>query len=150
MKIESVPGKIQRFAALPARGQWTLLRVAATVAFVRIALWVLPFRWVCSFVCNLPVATDVRDGVSVSALEWSVSVVSRRIPLASCLTQALALRWLLVRAGHPASLRIGVAKDGARGFAAHAWVESRGQILLGSEGETIGFAPILALPPPQA
>ena len=126
------------------------LRAAAAVACARIALWILPFRSVCGFVCGLPVASDVRDGSSVSALQWSVRVAARRIPLASCLTQALALRWLLVRAGHPASLHIGVAKSGARGFAAHAWVESRGEILLGSEREASGFVPILALPPPQA
>ena len=58
-----------------------------------------------------------------------------------------ALQWLLTRAGHRASLCIGVAKGNERGFEAHAWVESRGEILLGSAASLSGFARIIALLP---
>ena len=146
MTNSTLAGHIRRIATLPTSDQRMLPRAAAVVASVRIALWVLPFRWVCGFVCGLPVSPNTREGNSVSSLEWIVRVVSRQIPMASCLTQALALRWLLVRAGHRASLHIGVAKDDARGFEAHAWVESRNKILLGGKGEVNGFTPILALP----
>ena len=63
-------------------------------------------------------------------LSWAVQVVARRIPGASCLTQALALRELMERAGHTADLRIGVAKDAIHGFASHAWLEHDSQILV--------------------
>ena len=42
-----------------------------------------------------------------------------------CLPRALALQRLLRRRGIPASLRIGVSRDGGR-FAAHAWIEVAG------------------------
>lgn len=123
------------------------LRAAIVVASVRIALSVLPFRWVCGFVCGLPLSPDTQEGNPVNSLESIVRVVSRQIPMASCLTQALALRWLLVRAGHRARVHIGVTKSDTGGFEAHAWVESRGKILLGIKDEVNRFALILALPP---
>ena len=142
-------GQFRRFIALSARERRALLRAALAVASARIALWVLPFRRVCGLVRGLAVNANVREDVPVDLLEWSVQVVARRIPMASCLTQALALQWLLARAGHRASLCIGVAKGEARGFESHAWVESRGEILLGSTGGVNGFARIITLLPQQ-
>jgi hypothetical protein len=48
-------------------------------------------------------------------------------------------------AGHDAEVHIGVAKDAVRGFEAHAWVEHRGAILLGDDGDLGRYAPMLAL-----
>lgn len=48
----------------------------------------------------------------------------------SCLARAIALEALLVRAGHAAELRIGVAPRQGRGrLEAHAWVELEGVAL---------------------
>jgi hypothetical protein len=145
----TVTGHFRRFLALSARERRTLLRAALAVASARIALWILPFRRVCGFVRRRAVNTNIREDVPVIFLEWSVRAVARRIPMASCLTQALALQWLLTRAGHRASLYIGVAKGHERGFEAHAWVESRGEILLGSTASVGGFARIITLLPQE-
>ncbi len=139
----------RRFIALSAGERRALPRAALAVASARIALWVLPFRRVCGFVRGLAVNANVREDIPVNLLEWSVRVVARRIPMATCLTQALALQWLLARAGHRAGVYIGVASDEARGFESHAWVESRGEILLESTGGVNGFARIIALLPRQ-
>ena len=50
----------------------------------------------------------------------------------SCLRQALALRYFLGRYGVESELRIGV-RGGQRDFAAHAWVEKNGVVLIGGE-----------------
>ena len=52
----------------------------------------------------------------------------------TCLTRAIALRWMLAQRGIPAQLRIGANKfnDGVH---AHAWVEIEGQAI--GEGENI-------------
>lgn len=139
----------RRFIALSAGERRALLRAALAVASARTALWVLPFRRVRGFVRGLAVNANIREDVPVNLLEWSVRVVARRIPMASCLTQALALQWLLARAGHRAGVYIGVASDEERGFESHAWVESRGEILLESTGGVNGFARIIALLPQQ-
>ena len=46
----------------------------------------------------------------------------------NCLSQSLALLWLLRRSGHAGAIRIGV-KPAAAGMLAHAWVELDGQII---------------------
>ena len=61
--------------------------------------------------------------------------VSRLVPGATCLTQALALKWMLARRRIACRLRIGVRHDPGGAFAAHAWLEmpSREVILGGTE-----------------
>ena len=61
----------------------------------------------------------------------SVRRVSRYVPAATCLTQALATQFLLTRQGQVSSLRIGVTKTEAGEFKAHAWLESEGKIIIG-------------------
>jgi hypothetical protein len=136
----------RRLVALPAAERQRLLHAAITVATVRLVLLVLPFRWVRAQVDTRKLALRPRGEVPAGRWAWAVQVAARRIPGATCLTQALALQWLLARAGHNASIRMGVAKDGARGFEAHAWVESNGEILLGGDEPPDRFVPILALP----
>ncbi len=48
-----------------------------------------------------------------------------------CLIQALALMWLLRRRGEEAQVLIGVKKDATGAFAAHAWVEQDGRVIIG-------------------
>jgi hypothetical protein len=68
----------------------------------------------------------------------------RRVPFGTnCLDRAMALWWLLDRANLGATLRIGVRTGEA--FAAHAWVEHAGTLLLddGAPGFTPFDAPVL-------
>ncbi len=63
----------------------------------------------------------------------AVSVAGRRtLWRTSCLRQALALRYFLGRRGIETELRIGV-RGGQGEFAAHAWVEKNGAVLIGGE-----------------
>jgi hypothetical protein len=66
------------------------------------------------------------------ALARAVSAVARRIPGATCLTQALALDLLLRRRGVVARLVVGVSNRGER-FGAHAWLEYEGRVLIGGD-----------------
>ena len=78
-----------------------------------------------------PVLGKLEREFSEEELVWSVAVVSRYIPKATCLAQALTTQLLLQQAGYKACLHIGIA-DGERGrFEAHAWVESQGRVLIG-------------------
>jgi hypothetical protein len=60
-----------------------------------------------------------------------IARLAKFVPAASCLTQALALQAILARQGHPSVVRIGVAKSDNEEFAAHAWVECGGYVVLG-------------------
>jgi hypothetical protein len=76
---------------------------------------------------------------------WAVTVGSRYVPAATCLTQALVTQVLLSRRGHPASMRIGVARSEAGEFQAHAWVECRGRVVIGGAQAPLRFTPLPSL-----
>jgi len=137
--------RIRQFVELSPQERSLLLRAVILVATVRLALWTMPFGAVRQLLGKRRTVSTRLAAISAKRLSWAVQAAARRIPAASCLTQALALQHLLARAGHPAELHIGVAKDAARGFQSHAWVEYRGQILLGDNGELEHYSPMLAL-----
>jgi Transglutaminase-like superfamily len=63
-----------------------------------------------------------------------VSLAGRRSPWpTTCLRQALALWFLLARRGVATEVRIGAEKPANGLFAAHAWVEQGGHVLIGGE-----------------
>jgi hypothetical protein len=71
-----------------------------------------------------------------SEIAIAVNIAGRRSFWAtSCLRQALALRYFLQRVGIESELRIGVrgGQGGLGDFAAHAWVEKNGVVLIGGE-----------------
>jgi hypothetical protein len=123
-----------------------VVRTLLLVAAIRVALWVFPFRELQRVISSrgrLPLSVS-RD-VPVGRLVWAVRAASRRIPAASCLTQSLALHWLLSSAGHRSEVRIGVGKDMEAGFAAHAWVEYAGQPLLSGPEEVERYVQLLTV-----
>ena len=112
---------------------------------VRLGLWVLPFRVVHGMLARS--LRQSKRGIPAERITWAVSAAARRIPRATCLTQALAGLLLLSRYGHAATLRLGVAKDPHGRLQAHAWLESEGRTILG-DPRTDAFAPMppLAFP----
>ena len=131
---------LRRFRALSPRRRRLALRSVLVVTAVRIGLTALPFarlRAVLRRIESRP--TRATDKIlPAEELAWAVSRVSRYVPRATCLVQAMALELLLARAGHPAELRIGVAKEHGE-LVAHAWVETDGQRLL-EDSEPTSFA----------
>ena len=137
--------RIQQVWALPAYRRRLLLRAVVLVAVVRMALWTLPFRWVRLVAGRRRVLSPELATLPPKHLSWAVQAAAGRIPAASCLTQAISLQYLMNLAGLDAEVHIGVAKDVARGFEAHAWVEHDGAVILGDDGELGRYRPILAL-----
>jgi hypothetical protein len=131
---------------LPAAERGLILRTVPLVAAIRIALWVVPLRRLGRVTSaferlNFAVAADLP----VVRLEWAVRAASRRIPMASCLTQSLALQCLLARSGRASQVHIGVKKDAETGFQSHAWVECEGRMLLSAPCEVGEYSRLLAL-----
>lgn len=58
--------------------------------------------------------------------------LARLVPRATCLTQAMALQWLLARSGHASELFVGVRQAAGGQFEAHAWVSCNQRIVLGA------------------
>ncbi len=140
---------LSRFVQLPPKRQALLLRAWVVVAGYRLALTALPFRHVRHVAAvSGRRGTRVRAGPpAVDDLSWAVSAASRRVPRATCLTQALALQTLLARQSLASDLHIGVARDGDGRFEAHAWLEAEGRVLIGG-GELERFTPLARVASP--
>jgi|SRR3954471_1139304 hypothetical protein len=105
----------------------------ALVAGVRIALWLLPSRVILRLVRRLAAssARERRSRIAPSLVIWAVDAARRRVPRATCLTQALSAKILLRGFGYASQLCLGVAREGDGGFRAHAWLERNGHPIVG-------------------
>ena len=109
---------------------WRLLiETTMVVIAARVALSLTGVRGARPTVRHLAGFTGASD---TARMPWAVACVSRRIPGASCLTQALALQAMLARAGRACRIEVGVAREDE--FEAHAWVVCGTEIVLGGQG----------------
>ncbi len=125
---------MQKFLRLPAAERRLLIQAAVLLGGIRVGLRLLPFRTVRSMVAQLasaPLRTHRINRSSTDRLVWAVTKASRYVPEATCLAQALTAQVLFTRHGHPADLRVGFAKAQEGKLEGHAWLESRGRIVVG-------------------
>jgi len=127
---------LRKFFTLRKPDRLLLLRTGALVGFVRLWLWVAPYRPLHALLTRWASRTFDSSRISRTYPEraaWAVNAVCRRIPGArTCLVEALALEFMLKRHGFDAQLKLGVCRDPAGRVRAHAWVESDGQIVIGA------------------
>ncbi|MFN8536335.1 MAG: lasso peptide biosynthesis B2 protein [Thermomicrobiales bacterium] len=139
-------GRLRKLLALSGAERRLLIRALPLVVLVRVALWVLPFRrlrrWQGRWAT--PAASVRGDEAMIPPVVRAVTLASRAVPGASCLTQALAAQVLLARRGCPSELRLGVGRGADRRFAAHAWLEYDGRPIIG-EFEAGRFTPLPTL-----
>ena len=124
-----------------------LLIALVVVAHVRVVLWLLPSRVTLKIVRRLEeIAANPRTAArpSVEAITWAIGAASRRIPRATCLTQAVSAQLLLRHYGYDSRLCLGVARPAGGEFFAHAWLERDGRIVIGGI-ESAGFIRMPAL-----
>lgn len=124
--------RVAKFAALPREDRWLLVRALATVAAVRLRLACLPFRAGKGYMRRLARGAHPCNPERVA---WAVDHAGRFFGEASCLVRALAGHRLLAGRGVASWVRIGVAPGEPDGMgtnlAAHAWLETKGRIVLG-------------------
>lgn len=133
----------QLWALAPAERS-ILFRALPLVIMVRLALWVIPFstlhrRWSSMLPGLVRPAQNTR--LPAARIAWLVTVASRYVPRAHCLTRAVVAQYLLARAGYLTELHIGVRKDDGR-LAAHAWLEHDGVALFEDQAHIGGFTPL--------
>ena len=144
---------LSTFRDLPTHERRLLARALALVMVVRLALWLLPSRTIVRSVRAVGLAyPDPRTPrVESAVVIWAVEAASRRVPHATCLTQAIAGQLLLRRYGFASQLCLGVASDIGGAFRAHAWLERNGRVVLGANGvRDLTRLPDLAAAEPRA
>lgn len=83
--------------------------------------------------------------MTAGAVGRAVASATLRLPGTRCLAAALAAEALLRRHGLPASLRLGIARGGAPGIEAHAWVLSGREVVAG-DGDLSRYAAVELAP----
>jgi transglutaminase superfamily protein len=126
--------RLRKFLNLAPRDRRLLVSTTVLLGAIRLGLRLLPFRTMRRMVIKLahtPTDLHPTKQFSVDRLAWAVTVASRYVPRATCLTQALAAQVLLGRHGHLSQLHVGVATGEEGRLEGHAWLESQGRIVVG-------------------
>jgi transglutaminase superfamily protein len=126
--------RLRRFRALERPAQSLFLRAIFLLPMVALSLRWRGFRGTQAMLERLlSMGAALKDSAEVdrraamtahmvSVADWS------GLLRPSCLAKSMTLRWLLVRQGIAADLRIGIRKENEK-MAAHAWVERNGTAL---------------------
>ena len=125
-------GAIRKFRRLSPAERGLLLQSFILLAWIRLALWVLPFQWVSRVLARHRGSSGISTAIPEVRLIWAVRVMAPRIPGATCLVQAMTVKYLLERCGRKPCLCFGITKDNDR-LLAHAWLVLDGRTVLGGE-----------------
>lgn len=140
--MKSIADRIVKLIRLPGQERRLLLQAWLLLLLADVALRLFPFSIVLRHfnpACGAPAA---NLSLPVSRVAWLVERAGEYCPLGtSCLKETLVLSRLLARRGIPAMLRIGVRRQ-SDVFAAHAWLELDGQVILGNK-DVRAYAPLL-------
>jgi len=124
--------RIHKFLNLSSTEKRLLIRTWFLLGFIRLGLQWFPFSTLRKLLYRFrSILGRGEKEFSEEQLIWSITVASRYIPKVTCLSQALTAQLLLQQKGHQAYLHIGVTEAEEGGIRAHAWVESKGKVLIG-------------------
>lgn len=115
---------LRKLSRLSAQDVLVLAEALVFVSLIRLALWLVPFRY-------LRPAPRVVTRPDTDRLAWAVLAAAAVVPKSSCLVRAMAAQRLFARHGHASDLHIGVALAVEEGFAAHAWLDLGGEPVIG-------------------
>jgi len=126
--------KFLNFFRLPFAEKLLLGESLVLVALIGFGLRLIPFKFF-----KKSLRKRLAEEAKQAPIDWklinlivrSVRSVSRFVPFASCLPQALTAMFLIKLKGQHTELKIGVAKDENQLFKAHAWLETNGRIIIG-------------------
>ena len=138
--------QLVKFSNLTSSERRLLVSALFRLVAIRVGMWVIPLRVLLRRLHKMAVERDrlsESNPLPPERIVWAIRVVSRYLQgTMNCLVQAFATQSMLARRGHPARVRIGVAKDECGQLKAHAWVECEGKIVIGG----VGMSQYTALP----
>ena len=109
-----------------------LLRATLTLWRAWLALRTTDFTHVRTLANGPATGPAIAGRPTPIRIAWAVAAASPLVPGGSnCLLRAIAAGLMLRQFGYDAALLIGVAKAPDGGLAAHAWLESAGEVVIG-------------------
>lgn len=140
--------RLHKFLTLSRPDKRLFFDALIAVARMRIGLTVLGYN---RLQRDAPAAaTTPAEAALRWRIAWAVTTAARFVPKATCLTQALAAQRLLRAAGHPSTIRIGVAREDDGRFLAHAWLMSGDHVVIGGAARDLQRYTTLADLTPRA
>lgn len=122
---------LQKLGGLTSKQRKLLARAFLHLGWTVLNLRLRPVSYLRRRMQSAPLASPSIPGSQPEDVAWAVVLVARFVPGGDhCLAQALAGAALLNQLGLRAEIRLGV--DNQYGFAAHAWLECDGRIVIGA------------------
>lgn len=142
-----MPSKVRKLLALRPNQIALIGASTVLVGVARVGLFVLPVRRVRRAINRLVgsgTALSADKGFSLEELIRFVTLGSRCSPVGStCLAVALVAQSLLMRYGYESRFCIGVRRSEDRAFAAHAWLERSGRVIVGGPPSVVATYQVL-------
>jgi hypothetical protein len=137
---------VLRFVSLSAPERASLLEAVFWLGAARLAIAILPFRFVASALGTYMLET-LREPLSETQMQMahrirhSICAAAHHVPWqAACLSRSIAAKKMLARHHIPATLYLGVARERRIGvLRAHAWVRA-GQLEVTHAGREVEFS----------
>ena len=131
--------ELRRFCRMSPYRRWLLLEALIALAIARIAMALLPFRRIASWMGTPGAETpDTATNAEICVAEeigWAVAVLARRVPWdGRCLAQALAGTGMLRRRGLEGTVSFGVRRGEIAELDAHAWLRFGSCMVTGGPG----------------
>ena len=131
-------GLVIKFFKKPLEGQILYLEAAIWLGMSRLAILILPFRWIAPFLGRHMANSgknEYRDRQTVIFVSRAILDMSCHLPWeCKCLAQAISGKMMLRRRQIPSTLYLGVAKKEDGDLNAHAWLRAGDIIILGGGG----------------
>jgi len=121
--------RLGKFLRLTSSDRLLFVEAAIWLGVARVALRVMPFRWIARFLgkhmAESPDRISLVKKDIVERVSWGVRTASRHMPWeCKCLAQAIAGKGMFNLRGVRSTLYLGVAKDDGEKLRAHAWLRS--------------------------
>lgn len=126
--------KLKTFLAMRGADRLLVCEAVGMLALARLIILTVPFRYVVPWLLRAP-ETDSCDEELLLRVRMAVTMGARNVPWnAVCLPQAMAAKGMLARRGCGSALHLGAAIDTNGKLIAHAWLVSRGEVVIGAAG----------------
>ncbi len=131
--------RVDKLFQLSDGDRWLVLEAAFWLGIARLAILILPFRWIAPFLgkhmAESPQSMEPNFGDFAERASWAVQTAGRHLPWeCKCLTQAIAGKGMFKLRRIPSTLYLGLGKDGGEKLKAHAWLRSGDVIITGGVG----------------
>jgi hypothetical protein len=131
--------RLKKFFGMSWREQWLFMEAFCLTGIVRLAVLLLPFRWLSPFLGkHMQESLMNEDVIKLEAAKRVgrvIETVSRYTAWESkCLVQAIVGKIMLRQRGISNTLYLGVGRDDGKGLVAHAWLRCGETILTGGQG----------------